>query len=119
MDGLSVVLGDATCEKTLEQAAIGRAKSLACVLPNDALNVFITLTATEQNRQLEVIARAEDPRTESKLRSSGAHHVIMPAAIGALHIARIIAEQAPQAQTEDSSPKSTDETELCAVSTLP
>lgn len=42
------------------------------------------------NRSLIVIARAEDPASESKLRRSGADHVILPAAIGAQRIASLI-----------------------------
>ena len=61
------------------------------VLPDDAINVFITLGAREMNPKLEIIARAECPSTEHKLRRSGAHHVVMPASIGALRIAQIIA----------------------------
>lgn len=41
--GYYFVAGDATEDKTLLQAGIQRATTLASVLPNDAANVFITL----------------------------------------------------------------------------
>ena len=89
-DGHLVVLGDAADETILREAGVEHAAQLAAVLPSDAANVFVTLTATGVNRHLIVIARAEDPNSESKLRRSGAEHVILPAAIGAHRIATLI-----------------------------
>ncbi len=88
--GYRIVRGDASQDDTLLRAGIADACCLASVLPNDAINVFITLSAREMNSHLEIIARAECPSTEHKLRRSGAHHVVMPASIGALRIAQII-----------------------------
>ncbi len=93
--GLTTVCGDASSDETLESAGISRARTLACVLPNDAVNVFITLTARDLNTELEIIARAESPSTERKLRRSGANHVVLPAAIGALRMAEIISNLPP------------------------
>lgn len=90
--GFTVVSGDAACDEVLMNAGVLKAQSLACVLPNDAINVFITLTGRDLNSDLEIIARAEDPRTERKLRRSGANHVILPASIGALRMAEIISQ---------------------------
>lgn len=89
-DGHLVVQGDAASEEVLEQAGIREAGQLAAVLPSDSANVFVTLTATGLKRSLVVIARAEDPSSESKLRRSGADHVILPAAIGADRIANLV-----------------------------
>ncbi|MHA7836971.1 MAG: potassium channel family protein [bacterium] len=89
-DGHLVLLGEASDESILEQAGVRHAGQLAAVLPSDSANVFVTLTATGVNRSLIVIARAEDPASESKLRRSGADHVILPAAIGAHRIANLI-----------------------------
>ena len=88
--GMSVLVGDATEEKVLEAAGIARARVLATVLPDDAANVFITLTARELNHDIEIIARGEYPSTEKKLLRSGATRVVLPAAIGASRIARLI-----------------------------
>jgi voltage-gated potassium channel len=89
-DGHLVVLGDAADESVLGEAGVQHAAQLAAVLPSDSANVFVTLTATGINRHLIVSARAEDPASESKLRRSGAEHVILPAAIGAHRIANLI-----------------------------
>jgi voltage-gated potassium channel len=82
--------GDATQEETLERVGIRRAKVLTTVLPNDALNVFITLTARTLNAKLVIVARGEDQRTESKLLQAGADRVVLPAAIGGDIIAQLI-----------------------------
>ena len=88
--GLLAVKGDATEEKTLLEAGIERAAALATVLPNDALNVFITLTARELRPDIEIVARAESLSTEKKLLRSGATHVVLPSAIGAARIAELL-----------------------------
>ncbi len=54
--GYIAINGDASEEGTLRSAGIDRARVLATVLPNDAINVFITLTARDLNDQLEIIA---------------------------------------------------------------
>lgn len=95
--GHLVVMGDASDGKVLEEAGIEHAARLAAVLPDDAANVFVTLTATGINRHVVVIARAEDPASESKLQRSGADHVILPAAIGAQRIANLITQPSAEA----------------------
>lgn len=92
--GYLVFLGNATDEATLEAAGIERAKVLATVLPDDATNVFITLTARSMNANLMIMARGEFPTTEKKLRRAGADHVVLPAEIGALRMSHIIAHPA-------------------------
>lgn len=90
--GYLVVGGNATEDRTLEAAGIARARILATVLPDDAANVFITLTARTLNPQLEIIARGEQASTEQKLRAAGARRVVLPADIGALRIAHMITQ---------------------------
>jgi trk system potassium uptake protein TrkA/voltage-gated potassium channel len=81
---------DATDESGLRTARIDRAKTLATVLPDDAANVFITLSARSLNPRLEIIARGEAPTTESKLFHAGADKVVLPTHIGAERIAEMI-----------------------------
>jgi len=88
--GYLFVKGSATEEETLIRAGIERAEVLATVLPQDTLNVFITLTARNLNRQIRIIARGEQPSTEKKLRQAGADEVVLPAAIGGTRIAHSI-----------------------------
>ncbi|HEY9700269.1 MAG TPA: potassium channel protein [Trichocoleus sp.] len=88
--GYCVYLGNATDEYTLLAAGIERAKVLATVLPDDAANVFITLTARGLNPELMIVARGELPSTEKKLRLAGADHVVLPASISGQRIANLI-----------------------------
>jgi Trk K+ transport system NAD-binding subunit len=88
--GYLCVRGEATDEQTLNAAGIVRARTLATVLPDDAANVFITLSARSLNKSLKIIARGELPTTEGKLLHAGADEVVLPAHIGAERIAEII-----------------------------
>ena len=88
--GLLVLQADATSEEALLAAGIGRARALATVLPDDAANVFITLSARGLNRTLTIIARGEAPSTEKKLLQAGADRVVLPAHIGAERVAELI-----------------------------
>jgi voltage-gated potassium channel len=88
--GFLHMVGDATDEAVLEAAGIMRASVLVSALANDAANVFITLTARELSPDLLIIARAEQPTSQKKLRQAGANHVIMPAVIGAHRIVSLL-----------------------------
>lgn len=81
---------DASDETTLQQAGIAHARALATVLPDDAVNVFITLTARSLNKSMMIVARGESPSTVSKLRYAGANEVVLPAHIGGERVAEII-----------------------------
>ena len=88
--GFLAMQGDATDEETLRKAGIMRARALTTVLPDDAANVFITLSARSLNKNLDIIARGEIPATESKLIQAGADRVVLPAHIGAERIAELL-----------------------------
>src|SRR5258707_3205893 len=77
--GYLFVKGSANDEDTLLNAGAERAQVLATVLPQDTLNVFITLTARNLNRNLRIIARGEQPSTEKKLLQAGGNEIVLPA----------------------------------------
>jgi len=91
--GFMAMQADATDEEALREAGVARAKVLATVLPNDAANVFITLSARSLNAGLMIIARGEAPSTEKKLLQAGATRVVLPAHIGAERVAELILYQ--------------------------
>lgn len=99
--GHCTLAGDATDESALLAAHIERARVLATVLPDDAANVFITLSARNLNAGLEIIARGEMPSTERKLRHAGANQVVLPTHIGAERIARMILFPASKGLEDD------------------
>ncbi|MBU6302389.1 MAG: TrkA family potassium uptake protein [Verrucomicrobia bacterium] len=88
--GWLTLQGEATDEAFLRTAGIARARVLATVLPDDAANVFITLSARNMNPSIQIIARGEVPATERKLLQAGADKVVLPAHIGADRIAYLI-----------------------------
>jgi voltage-gated potassium channel len=88
--GYLCIQGEATDEDLLKAAGIDRALILATVLPDDAANVFITLSARSLNKTMRIIARGELPTTEGKLLHAGANQVVLPAHIGAERIAELI-----------------------------
>ncbi len=85
--------GDATDEEVLKAAGVSRARALATVLPDDAANVFITLSARSLNSDLSIIARGERASTENKLLQAGADRVVLPTRIGAERMAELLLYQ--------------------------
>lgn len=88
--GYLCITGDATDDEILASAGLARARTLVSALPNDANNVFITLTARNLNPGLKIIARAEHYSSERKLLQAGADRIVMPSTIGAQQIGRLI-----------------------------
>jgi voltage-gated potassium channel len=93
-EGRYAILGDATSDDVLLEAGVARASALATVLSNDALNVFITLTARNLNPNLRIIARAEDPASDSKLMQAGADKVVLPSTLSGERAAQMIVRPA-------------------------
>jgi voltage-gated potassium channel Kch len=91
--GYLCIHGDATSETALHSAGVARAHALASVLSNDALNVYITLSARALNPNLLIVARGELASTESKLLQAGADKVVLPTRIGAERVAELLLYQ--------------------------
>ena len=89
--GIPYVQDDAEEEGALRAAGIERAAGLVLVLPVDAANVFVALTAREIARpELFVVARTNEQTSINKLLRAGADKVISPLEIGADRIAQTI-----------------------------
>jgi voltage-gated potassium channel len=86
-ENILYIQGDATEDKVLIEAGIERAAGLIATLPDDAHNVFVTLTAKGLNPNVQVVARAERFETEEKLHRAGADKVINPSSIGGKRMA--------------------------------
>ena len=87
-DGYLFVEGDATDEDVLTKAGIDRAHTLISTLPQEALNVYLTLTARDMNAGLNIIARADFEEGEKKLVRAGANHVVIPHVLGGIRMAK-------------------------------
>ena len=86
-EGFLVIHSDATHDETLKKAGINKAKGLITALPEDSLNVFVTLTAKGLNPGIHVVARMDKLESEKKLLRAGADKVISPAIIGGWRMA--------------------------------
>jgi voltage-gated potassium channel len=87
---LLLVRGDATKDEVLKQAGIERAKGLISVLPTDAENLYVVLSAKVLNPDLNIVARAGEEGSEQKLLRAGADRVVSPYHIGGLRIAHTV-----------------------------
>jgi voltage-gated potassium channel len=84
------VHGDATSDVVLHRVGVGRAKALVTVASSDADNLYIVLSARVLNDKLYIVARAEDPAAEEKLKRVGANRVISPYVIGGTRVAMAV-----------------------------
>lgn len=84
------VSGDATDDQVLHQAGIDRARALATVLPTDADNIYVILSARMLSSHLEIVSRASNDKASAKMERAGANRVVSPFSAGALKIARFL-----------------------------
>jgi voltage-gated potassium channel len=82
--------GDATQDKTLLAAGIKKAKGIICVLPSDAENLYVILTARELNQDIFILSRSEDEESEKRLLRAGANRVESPYMMGGMRMAMAI-----------------------------
>jgi voltage-gated potassium channel len=84
------LVGDATDDEVLQKAGIDRARGLASVLPSDADNVYVVLSARMLSPKLQIIARATEEKAVEKLSRAGATRIVSPFASGAVKMARFM-----------------------------
>ena len=89
-EGLLYLLGDAQEEEVLRAAGIARARALVACLPDDAGNVFLTLSARGLSSSVRIIARAQEASTQDKLLKAGASRVVCPEIIGASRVVDVL-----------------------------
>ncbi len=83
---------DATTDEVLITAGIEHAFGLITTLPDDAANVYVTLTAREINHTMIIVSRASHDNSVKKLKRAGANNVIMPDKIGGAHMATLMVQ---------------------------
>ena len=84
---LLVLRADATKERVLEEARVGRARGLAACLADDGDNLLVCLTARDLNPGLATVARAYNEESMRRLKRAGADHVISPTLTGGIRMA--------------------------------
>ncbi len=93
-DDTLALQGDATKDELLKRAGIERAKCLISVLPTDAENLYVVLSARGLNPSLLIVARAGEEGSGRKLLRAGADRVVSPYYIGGLRIAQTVLKPA-------------------------
>jgi voltage-gated potassium channel len=86
-NGLLFVVGSAAEDDVLMKSGIDRARAIVSTLPDDAENVYLTLTARHLNAGLFIIARADTDLAKKKLARAGANKVICPHELGGMQMA--------------------------------
>jgi voltage-gated potassium channel len=89
-EGFICYHGDSTSDKSLIESGIKHAKGIVCVLPTDAENLYVILTAKELNPDLFVLSRSEEEQSEHRLLRAGANRVISPYKLGGTRMAMAI-----------------------------
>ena len=85
-----ITYGDATSDDLLKNVGIEKAKGLISVLDSDAQNLYVVLSARGLNKDLFIVARANEAGADYKLERAGADKVVSPYHIGGLRIAHTI-----------------------------
>lgn len=88
--GHLVLMGDATSEEVLKAAGIQRARGIVCAVSSDPDNLYITLTARDLNKELRIVARANDEAAVERLQRAGADKVVSPAITGSTRMAQML-----------------------------
>jgi voltage-gated potassium channel len=81
------IQGDAKEEEILAKCNIQEARGLITALPDDADNIYVTLTARRLNPHLTIVARAGEDASLKNLQMVGADHVVLPNRIGGVRMA--------------------------------
>lgn len=85
-----IISEDATRDRVLDEAGIGRAGGLVACLSADTDNLFVCLSARALNSDLDIVARAEGRSTTAKMYRAGANHVVSPNQTGAVWVASLL-----------------------------
>ena len=87
------VVGDATTPETLQRAGIADVAAFVVALDDDDATVLSVLAADESPGEADVIARMNDPDTESNIRRAGAEYVLgVPTISGRLLVGDVLQE---------------------------
>ena len=89
-EDILILIGDATRDNILREVGVEKAQGLISVLPSDAENLFVVLSARRLNPNLLIVSRAAEEDSERKLLWAGANKVISPYLIGGLRMVQTV-----------------------------
>ncbi|MCD6489525.1 MAG: potassium channel protein [Thermodesulfobacterium sp.] len=89
-ENLLYIVGDATKDGVLKEAGIERARGIISLLPSDAENLYVVISARFLNPSIFIVTRATDEEAKLKLKMAGANKAVCPYHIGGLRIAQSV-----------------------------
>ncbi|GGJ25508.1 potassium channel family protein [Deinococcus roseus] len=99
--GFLVLEGDANQDEVLLQAGIDRARTLVAVLGEDAMNLYVVLSARELSPGLHIVARSSEDTASKKLMRAGANEVINLHRLSGVSVARGLLKSSMVSVLED------------------
>jgi hypothetical protein len=90
--GFTVIEGDFTEKKTLENASIGNAKTVVFATESDFTNLLGVVTAHHSNPKVKIIARARSETSVRKMQRGGAELCLVPEVVAGLELGESIAK---------------------------
>ena len=88
--GDSFIQGDAADIVVLEKAGVMKARTVIITTHNDAMNIYLTFYCRQLRPEIQIITRATNERSVSKLHMAGADLVMSYASMGANSIVNIL-----------------------------
>src|ERR1044072_5297724 len=98
--GKLLLMGDATEHELHPAARMERGRGLVCAVSSDPDTLYITLTARDINKDLRIVARANDESAVNRLLKAGADKVVSPAITGSNQMAQVLLRPAVAAFME-------------------
>ncbi len=82
-----VVRGDGASDDTLRLAGIERAQGMAIALPSAAEAVYVSMSASQLNPDINIVTRIDEPEASFRARRVGARQVVNPYRLAGWRIA--------------------------------
>lgn len=86
------VCGDVADDETLLSVGLDRATALVAAIDTDADNLYVTVAARSMRPDIQIIARARNESSESKLMRAGADRVVNPQQLGGDRMASFVTQ---------------------------
>ena len=85
-DLFKYIVGDATDDDVLAEANLPQARGVVAALHSDKDNLFVVVSARQENPKARIVARGSELQILEKLRKAGADTVVSPNYIGGLRM---------------------------------
>lgn len=80
------IVGDATDDEVLAEANLPEARGVVAALASDKDNLFVVVSARQENQRARIVARGSELQILEKLKKAGADTVVSPNYIGGLRM---------------------------------